>query len=206
MKKIVFQPNQILSISVLLLVERLNDNFEELVQKCLKRDNDARKRVYDLFSAQMFSICSRYTKNKSQAEDIFQDAFLKVFENIGQLKDPAALPGWIKMIFVRTAISSIQAEVKFDTTDLTIVEKREFFDHDIVSEISLKEITALIQELPTKSRMVFNLYVIEGYSHQEIAELMGISVGTSKSQLFDAKQLLKKQLIKINKPLLKVVV
>lgn len=187
-------------------MERLNDNFGELVQKCSKRDNDARKRVYDLFAAQMFSICLRYTKNKSQAEDIFQDAFLKVFENIGQLKDPAALPGWIKTIFVRTAINFIQAEVKFNSTDLAIVEKKEFFDHDIVSEISTKEITMLIQELPTKSGMVFNLYAIEGYSHKEISELMEISVGTSKSQLFDAKQLLKKKLIKINEPLLKVVI
>ena len=187
-------------------MERLKYNFEELVHKCVKRDNDARKRVYDLFSAQMFSICLRYTKNKSQAEDIFQDAFLKVFENIGQLKNPEALPGWIKMIFVRTAINFIQGEVKFDSTDLSVVEKREFFDNDILNEISLKEIEALIKRLPTKSGMVFNLYVIEGYSHQEIADLMGISVGTSKSQLFDAKQLLKKELIKFNKPLLKVVV
>jgi len=180
--------------------------FEHLVKRCAKRDNAARKQLYDMFSAQMFSICLRYTKNRSQAEDVFQESFLKVFENIGSIKNVAALPGWIKMIFVHTSIDFLRMEMKFNLHDTDVSEQKIYVDQDILSDMSVAELTELIQELPIKSRTVFNLYVVEGYSHREISEIMGISEGTSKSQLFDAKQKLKKKLNTLNQPLLKIVV
>ena len=181
------------------------DIFEDLVRRCAKRDNAARKQLYDMFSAQMFSICLRYTKNRSQAEDVFQDSFLKVFENIGTIKNVAALPGWIKMIFVHTAIDFLRMEMKFNLHDTDVNEQKIYVDQDIISEMSVDELNELIKELPIKSRTVFNLYVVEGYNHREISEIMGITEGTSKSQLFDAKQKLKNKLNKLNKPLLKIV-
>jgi RNA polymerase sigma-70 factor (ECF subfamily) len=180
--------------------------FEDLVKRCAKRDNAARKQLYDMFSAQMFSICLRYTKNRSQAEDVFQESFLKVFENIGSIKNVAALPGWIKMIFVHTSIDFLRMEMKFNLHDTDVSEQKIYVDQDIISDMSVAELNELIQELPVKSRTVFNLYVVEGYSHREISEIMGISEGTSKSQLFDAKQKLKKKLNTLNQPLLKIVV
>lgn len=153
----------------------------------------------------MFSICLRYTKNRSQAEDVYQDSFLKVFENIGTIKNVAALPGWIKMIFVHTAIDFLRMEMKFHLHDTDVNEQKIYVDQDIISEMSVDELNELIKELPIKSRTVFNLYVVEGYNHREISEIMGITEGTSKSQLFDAKQKLKNKLNKLNKPLLKIV-
>jgi len=180
--------------------------FHDLIQRCIERDESARKQLYDLFSAKMFNICLRYAKNKSDAEDIFQDGFLKVFEGIAQVKNAAALPGWIKTIFVYTAINRNMNEWKFKTLSISSVEKNQYFDYDILSELTVKEIIDLIQKLPTKSRKVFNLYVIEGYSHQEISEIMNISVGTSKSQLHDARQSLKQAIHSNTKHYLKIVV
>lgn len=180
--------------------------FHDLIQKCIERDESARKQLYDLFSAKMFNICLRYGKNKSEAEDIFQDGFLKVFEGIAQVKNPAALPGWIKTIFVYTAINSSMNEFKFKTLSISSVEKTQYFDHDILSELTVKEIIELIQKLPTKSRKVFNLYVIEGYNHKEISEIMNISVGTSKSQLHDARQSLKQAVQNVTKHYLQIII
>lgn len=187
-------------------MEEVENIFHDLIQRCIKRDDSARKQLYDLFSAKMFNICLRYGKNKSEAEDIFQDGFLKVFEGIAQVKNAAALPGWIKTIFVYTAINYSKNELKFKTLSISSVEKNEYFDNDILSELTVKEITDLIQKLPTKSRMVFNLYVVEGYSHQEIAEIMNITVGTSKSQLHDARQSLKQAINSNTKHYLHIVV
>lgn len=185
---------------------KIEINFQNLVERCAKQDNVARKELYTLFSPQMFSICLRFAKNESQADDIFQDGFLKVFENIHQVKNTSALPGWIKSIFINTAINACKNELKFQTELIDSVGQNQYTDFDVIKELELKEITELIQKLPVKSRMVFNLYVIEGYSHQEIADLMKISPGTSKSQLFDARQRLK-QAIELNaKSYLQIVV
>jgi RNA polymerase sigma-70 factor (ECF subfamily) len=169
----------------------IKSTFDEIIYACIQRDQKARKELYDLFSAQMYSVCMRYAQNKSQADDIFQDSFLTVFEKLGELKNSEALPGWVKTIFIRTALNFNKKEMKYTSIEFVSNTYDNYVDYDILDELSLKEITAHIQKLPVKSRMVFNLYVIEGYTHQEISDIMKISVGTSKSQLFDAKKALK---------------
>lgn len=206
-KKNKTNPNLFDMLVVLVVVmTEIEDIFSDLIHRCIKHDNQARKQLYEMFSSKMYSICVRYGSNKSQADDIFQESFLKVFENIGQVKNTAALPGWIKTIFVFTSLNYVKNEMKHAMQTLSIENRNDFFDHDILSDLTVQEITELIQKLPVKSRMVFNLYVIEGYNHKEIGDLMGISIGTSKSQLYDARENLKKSINKSNAHYLNLVI
>lgn len=170
--------------------------FEALIDRCIQRDEKARKELYDLFSAQMFTLCLRYAKNRSQAEDIFQDAFIKVFENLPKLSNKNQFPGWIKRVFVNTAIDNIRLNNKYESNEhLHVIEHFSDVEPSILDEMAHDDLLALVQELPPRAKIVFNLFVIEGYSHKEIADELGINVGTSKSHLFDAKNILKSKLL-----------
>ncbi len=153
--------------------------------------------MYDKYSSQMFSVCLRYAKNKQEAEDIFQQGFYLVYKNIKQLKNCEALSGWIKRIFVNTALEyNRKASQLRIVEDTSITFKQTVFDmNDALANLAIDELTALIQQLPTGCRKIFNLYVIEGFSHKEIAKKLKISVGTSKSQLHDARKILKIKII-----------
>lgn len=152
--------------------------------------------MYDKYSAQMYSVCLRYGKSQDDANDIFQQAFFLVYKNIHQLKNPKALSGWVKTIFVNAALAHNKKNsqyAQYDDIDIAVNHESENWNKAF-SDLATSELTDYIQELPAGSRNVFNLYVIEGYSHKEIAEMLGISVGTSKSQLFDARKFLKKRI------------
>jgi RNA polymerase sigma-70 factor (ECF subfamily) len=183
--------------------------FDNIVRGCINKDEKARKELYNLFSAPMYNVCLRFTKEKTEAEDIFQDAFIKVFDNLHKLTNHNLLPGWIKRIFINTAIDSIRTK-KMKYTSLEYYHKIDFNSINIPDSLLEKDLMSMIDDLPIKSRTVFILYVIEGYSHKEIAEIMKISEGTSKSQLFDAKVKLKQKIQKIEtkefnyKPKLKI--
>ena len=186
--------------------------FDNIVRGCINKDEKARKELYNLFSAPMYNLCLRFTKEKSEAEDIFQDAFIKVFENLHKLTNHNLLPGWIKRIFINTAIDSIRSK-KMEYTSYKSLEyndKIDFNSINIPDSLLEKDLMTMIDDLPIKSRTIFILYVIEGYSHKEIAEIMKISEGTSKSQLFEAKVKLKQKIQRIetkvfnDKPKLKI--
>ena len=175
---------------------------ETLVSGCIALDPEARRVLYDKYSAQMFSVCMRYANDKEGARDIFQDGFYRVYMNIGQLKNVEALSGWIKRIFVNAGIEHCKKTSK-------TIFLEELKAHPInqpvnwnaaLSNISTQEIIGLIQELPEGCRTVFNMYVIEGFSHKEIAAELQISTGTSKSQLHDARKILKQKLAKLSIP------
>lgn len=142
----------------------------------------------------------RYAKDPESANDIFQDGFYLVYKNIGQLKNAEALSGWIQSIFVNTAIEYCkkakrifpQAEMEPYVRDAAVNW------NNAVSNLGTEEITKLIQELPPGCQTVFNMYAIDGYSHKEIAEQMGISIGTSKSQLHDARKILKQKIAEVS--------
>ena len=148
----------------------------------------------------MYSVCMRYAQDSENANDMFQDGFYLVYKNIHQLKNVDAISGWIKRIFINTAIKQckmasrtiLYQEIKH--ANISSVDWNE-----AESNLGTEEIAKLIQELPVGCRTVFNLYVIEGYSHNEIAEQMEISIGTSKSQLHDARKILKQKLADISK-------
>lgn len=146
----------------------------------------------------MYSICMRYAQNTDDANDIFQQAFYLVYKNIKQLKNENALSGWVKSIFINTALEHLKKQARIVTVDPI----DHCFDHDSIdnwnealSSLAIDELTKLIQTLPLRCQLVFNLYAIEGFSHKEIAQKLNITIGTSKSQLHDARKILKHKII-----------
>ncbi len=188
----------------------LNNSEIELVKQCQRQNPSAQAALYNAYKRRMLGICRRYAHTTFEAEDIFQDAFIKVFKKIHTLEKPEAVGGWIKSLVIRTAIDYTRANRQMmqnmasDTClttrqaegVLSASEKLED-DFDILDTLSREEIVAIINEMPTGYRLIVNLYLIDGYEHHEIAELCGISIGTSKSQLSRAKQFLQKKLAEI---------
>ena len=172
-------------------------DYSQLIQRCIDDHSKAKKELYECFARAMFAICCRYAKNQEDAEDIFQQSFIKVYEKLHQIRDPKTLPGWLKSIFIREALDFYKSQYqKQSFTELNDYDLRQFDMNEAVEHLNMNEIRAEINKLPDKCRMVFNLFVIDGFSHQEISEMTLISIGTTKSQLFEAKKRLKDQISK----------
>jgi RNA polymerase sigma-70 factor (ECF subfamily) len=145
----------------------------------------------------MFTVCLRYGKDRHEAEEILQEGFIKVFSVLHQYRQEGSLEGWIRRVMVTTALQRLRSRTSLHA--LLPLENGDGYgvhDEDIESNVSAKELLALVQGLPLRYRLVFNLYVFEGYSHKEIAGLLRISEGTSKSNLFDARRWLKEKIKK----------
>lgn len=169
--------------------------YSQLISSCIAKDARAQKALYTLFAPAMFKICLRYATDTSSAQDIFQDAFVKVYQNLHKVKQPSHLPGWVKRVFVYTAIDNLRAQAKFrQHIEIDGAVQLETNAHGIEAQLAAADIMELVQKLPQRARLVFNLYVMEGFAHKEIAELLSITEGTSKSQLFEAKKALQKHL------------
>jgi RNA polymerase sigma factor (sigma-70 family) len=169
---------------------------ERLIEDCLTGHPQAQSTLYALYAPKMMVVCMRYTKNVEEAEEILHDGFVRVFTYLHTLKEDNALEGWIRKIMVNCALQKIKSENKIETTiQIEHVETELEDDTDIVSNISGKEMLLLIQKLTPAYSLVFNLYYFEGYKHKEIAELLNINEGTSKSNLFQAKRLLKEMIV-----------
>lgn len=169
--------------------------YDELIANCIRNNARAQHELYELFAPAMFKICLRYAPDTSTAQDIFQDAFVKVYQNLHKIKQSSHLPGWIKRVFVYTAIDQLRATAKFRqhvAIDTAIQIENNLLD--VHSQLATADLINLVQQLPQRARLVFNLYVMEGFSHKEIADLLSIQEGTSKSQLFEAKKALQKAL------------
>lgn len=164
---------------------------KEIIEGCLANKASAQEDLYNLYSRRMMSVCLRYTKSRFEAEDIFHEAFVKVFKNISYWKG-GSFEGWVRRIFVNTAINHYHKNKKFfDHVDASEAEFNIPSLDDAISHISTQELLQLINKLPEGYRLIFNLYAIEGYSHKEIASMLNIAEGTSKSQLSKAKIFLK---------------
>ena len=161
----------------------------ELIDGCINNSRRAQEQLYKKFYGPMASICHRYIKNPEDAIEVLHNGFLKVYKNIHTYnKSKAALYTWIRTIMVNTAIDFLRQREKFYLkTQLENVEEPAI-DSDAVQRMSTQELLQLVQQLPTATRTVFNLYVIEGYNHREIANLLGISDGTSKWHLSEARR------------------
>jgi RNA polymerase sigma factor (sigma-70 family) len=170
-----------------------------LLDSCRKGDAKAQKILYDLFKARLMGLCRRYASCKEDAQDILQETFIKIFQKVNQLEDAEKLESWMKRIAVNTAINHYQRNTKRNDTLRydDIEDSGEEPQIDSMLDVSDQYLIAIINELPDTQRLVFNLFEIEGYNHQEIAELLMIGEGTSRSRLFFAKQSLKEKLSKI---------
>ena len=167
---------------------------KELVEACVKGDRLAQKELYNLFANRMYVICLRYTKSQQEAEDVLQDSFIKVFKHLKGYRGESRLDYWIKRIVVNTALNS-QRKKLYMYPMVDIDDVKNDFDHNrVLSSFQLEELLAMIRELPTGCQTVFNLFAIEGYSHKEIAEMLNVSEGTSKSQFARARKLLQEKI------------
>lgn len=168
---------------------------EHILIGCRKGKSKAQKKLYDLYSAQMFGVCLRYAKNTADAEDILQDGFVKVFKNIDKYDGSGPLAGWIYRVMVNTALNHLRSKnkMRFVEYDNNIADKHHEDDY-IEPSFSKQEIMKAVQKLPYGYRTVFNMYVIDGYKHKEIAEMLDISINTSKTQLARARNMLKEEL------------
>ncbi len=168
---------------------------KDLILKCIRNDSGAQKELYNRYAPKMLSICYRYASSKDDAEDIFQDGFLKVYENLYQLKDYDLLEWWMKKIFINEALKLYNSKKRLYLVDnLSHLMPIPEAEHDVLDSLNTEELTRLIQKLPYKMRMVFNMYAIEGFSHSEIATMLKISEGTSKSNLHDARKTLQRKI------------
>jgi len=147
----------------------------------------------------MFAVCFRYARNREEAEDILHEGFMKVFENINKFRKEGSLEGWIRKIMYNTAILKFRQRKAVENTvsiESAQVNLSQHSTNDILSQIGTKELIKMIQNLPPRYQMVFNLYVFEGLKHREIAEQLGVTEGTSKSNLSDARAILQREINK----------
>jgi RNA polymerase sigma factor (sigma-70 family) len=162
----------------------------DLIEGCLRGDRMMQKELYQRFAPKMYGVCLRYAANAEEAEDILQEGFIKVFNKIGSFRSEGSFEGWIRRIFVNTAIEQFRRKVRLQP--LTEYEENVLEGKylSILDSLAEKDIIQLVQQLSPGYRTVFNMYVVEGYTHRQIAEALGISEGTSKSQLSRAKLIL----------------
>ncbi len=166
----------------------------ELIDGCRRNERTAQKALYDLMAPKMLSVCCRYVKVRMEAEDILVTSFMKVFDRLDQFKNDGSFEGWIRKIVVNEALSYLRKNKNmYLETDLEVAD-READIRSLDTDLEAADLLKLVSELPTGYRMVFNLYVIDGYSHKEIAEQIGITESTSKSQLSRARMHLQARL------------
>jgi RNA polymerase sigma factor (sigma-70 family) len=166
---------------------------DEIVEGCIKKNKLAQKELYDRFAKKMMGVCLRYCDNQEEGEDVLQNGFLYIFDKIDTYRGTGSLEGWVRKIIVNTALTSIRKNKKLETNvDLNSVEYGIEDQSHLGENMAAKELLKIIQTLPVGFKTVFNLHAIEGYSHKEIAEMLGITEGTSKSQYSRAKTYLQK--------------
>ena len=168
----------------------------DLIEGCIRGDRKMQYELYERFSPKMYGVCLRYAANAEEAEDILQEGFLKVFKKIGSFRGDGSFEGWIRRIFVNTAIE--QFRKKSYLQPITEQEENSIEGKyiSVLDDLAEKDIIKLIQQLSPGYRTVFNMYVVEGYTHKQIADTLGISEGTSKSQLSRAKIILQEMVKK----------
>lgn len=172
---------------------------EQLVKECISGNAIAHKKFYDLFAKKMMGVCLRYSSNPDEAQDVLQDGFIKVFSKLPKFVNKGSLEGWVRRIMVNTALDQyrknkkFQKDVEIDAVSFKL-EQRDF----IIETINANDLLKIIQTIPKGYRVVFNLFAIEGYSHKEIAEQLGVTESTSKSQYSRAKKMLRKLLVDNN--------
>lgn len=175
--------------------------LEQIIEGCVRMDRKAQKMLYDKYASSFLGICMRYASNRAEAEDVLQDGFVKIFLNIKQYNGTGSFEGWMKRVLVNTAISNYRANLKhYYHLDVDEIKRTEIDESTIeTSEFSRDDLFKIINSLPDGFKMIFNLYAIEGYKHKEIAEMLNIDIGTSKSQYSRAKVLIQKKLAETSK-------
>ena len=188
---------QICNIASILIQKPLADLFSDIIKRCKRGDRKAQESVYNLLAGKMFSVCLRYCPNYEDARDLLHDGFVTVFTKIGQFHNEGSFEGWVRKIFVNHAIEHYRNHAKMPVVSSIDDNDRYFATSEEDDEwgayqLTEAEILAMVDELPPQYKVVFNLYVIDGLSHRSISEKLGISEGTSRSNLLRARSILQK--------------
>jgi RNA polymerase sigma-70 factor, ECF subfamily len=174
----------------------LQEREEQLIKGCLAGIAVFQQMLYKRYAPKMLTVCMRYAFNREEAEDVLQEGFIIVFEKMSQFRMDGSFEGWIRRIMVNKSLEHIRKTAKvFPIMDIDNVEDKFVSEEEVLNTIAFNELLAMIQELPPMYKMVFNLYVFEGMPHKEIAETLSIAEGTSKSNLSDARKILKKKIL-----------
>jgi RNA polymerase sigma factor (sigma-70 family) len=173
---------------------------KDILKGCREGKRSEQKQLYEKYASVMLAICLRYSKNRDEAEDLIQEGFLKIFQNINTFRNHGSLEGWIKRIMINHALNHYKKNRKIPfTEDVEDINETEILSYDgeveNIEPVPSETLLAMIQSLPEGYRMVFNLYVFEEYSHKEIAETMNFSENTSKTQLMKARRQLQKKIV-----------
>ena len=169
--------------------------YQQIIQGCLKQDSRAQRDLYNLFAPKMLAICQRYTSDRDVAQDILQDGFITVFEKIATYKGDGSFEGWVRRIRVYTSLMHLRKTDALKLSDeITMADTQEYVRCDTLDSIQADDLLKLLREMPDGFRVVFNLYVMEGYSHAEIAKALNISEGASRSQLSRGRTWLKNRI------------
>jgi len=172
---------------------------EVILEGCLRNDSVAQRELYNTYSPKMLAVCFRYVHSREDAEDMLQEAFIKVFTQLRNFENRGSFEGWIRRIVVHTCINTLKKNKKFnESVDLIHAATVSIREETVPAVVQVKQIVDCIRSLPIGYRTVLNLYAIEGYSHREIAQLLDIEESTSRSQFTRAKGMLEELLIKKN--------
>lgn len=174
---------------------------QELVQGCLKDDRQMQEALYRRFAPEMYKVCQRYARDRDEAMEYLQNGFITVFKDIHKFRSEGSLEGWIRRVMVYRSIDLLRKEKRYqeviNQSDEPLYE--EAFEYELdQGGTKLQNILGIVNQLPTKAGMVLKLYALEGYTHKEIADILDISVGTSKSQLNRARELVQQAIDKLN--------
>ena len=167
--------------------------IERLLHECKKNNTQAQEQLYKLLAPKLFAVCLKYSRNHEEAQDNLQESFLIIFDKLKQFKNEGSFEGWAKRLVVNYVLQQYRKQGTFlelVSDNIFVVEEVEIDDESVTMEFLLK----IIQELPDRYRLVFNLYAVDGYSHKEIAKMLEINEGTSKSNLARAKMILKEKI------------
>lgn len=181
----------------LLKVIQLHRSEQKLIEKAVANSRKAQKELYEIYAPKMLSVCRYYIRDLQDAEDIMISSFFKAFQNLNKFNNSGSFEGWLRRIMVNECISFLRKKKEMYLSD-NIENLSEEFDDGLNENFDVAEIQNIIDDLPNGYKMVFILYAIEGYKHQEIAEMLGISINTSKTQLFKARKILQQKLQQIN--------
>lgn len=183
-----------------LFKKRSIDSLTDIIEGCRRQDRRAQNALFDHYKNRLKGMCFRYAKTEAEADDILQESFIKIFKHIDQLRDSESVDGWLKSLVVRTAINYYHSTTKKELLNTSIelaVTDIELNDScRIIDQLDMEVLISTLNSLPDGYRTVVNLYLIDGYTHQQISEMLGISEGTSKSQLQRGRALLVKKLQK----------
>jgi RNA polymerase sigma-70 factor (ECF subfamily) len=166
--------------------------IEKLIDGCKKGNTKSQEQIYRLLAPKLFAVCLKYSKSYEEAQDNLQDGFLLIFEKIGQFNYKGSFEGWAKRVIINYILQQYRKQNLFEIVSENYPEEVEVEIEE--DSISIDFLTRIIQELPDRYRLVFNLYVLDGYSHKEIAEMLEINIGTSKSNLARAKAILREKI------------